>query len=158
MGKGGKSFSSEKFSLPFPITFPLHPQIRFLHGGIREELVGGVFHDDAAVFHDIGAVGDTERLVGVLLDEENGGAVGIDLLDDGENLLDDDRREAEGRLIKQEQRRAGHDRAGNRQHLLFAAGQRAARLVAALGEDGEQIKDVVEILFDVVLVVAEEGP
>lgn len=74
------------------------------------------------------------------------------------NLLDDDRREAEGRLIKQEQRRTGHDRAGDRQHLLFAAGQRAARLGAALGEDGEQVENVVEVLFDVVLVVAEEGP
>ena len=47
-----------------------------------------------SLIHILGAVGDAERLVGVLLDEENGGAVGIDFFDDGKNLLDDDRREA----------------------------------------------------------------
>ena len=55
-----------------------------------------------AVFQHVAAIRQLQRLVGVLLDEENGGAVGIDFFDDGKNLLDDDRREAEGRLIKQD--------------------------------------------------------
>ena len=114
--------------------------------------------DDAAVFHDVGAVGDAQGLIRVLLYEEHGRAVRVDLLDDRENLLDDDRREAERRLVEQEQGRTGHDRAGNGEHLLLAARKRAARLEATLRQNGEQVEDVVEVLPDAVLVVAEEGP
>ncbi len=37
-------------------------------------------------------------------------------------LLDDDRRQAFERLIEQQQRRVGHQRTRDRQHLLLAAG------------------------------------
>ena len=41
---------------------------------------------------------------------------------------DEDRREAERRLVEQEHPRLGHQRPPDREHLLLAAGQRAAEL------------------------------
>ena len=42
------------------------------------------------------------------------------------DLLDDDRREPLGRLVEQQQLRAGAQDAADRQHLLLAAGQLGA--------------------------------
>ena len=47
-------------------------------------------------------------------------------------LLDDDRRQALQRLVEQEQRRVGHQRARDRQHLLLAAGELVALVAPPL--------------------------
>ena len=47
------------------------------------------------------------------------------------------RRKALGRLVHQDQLGIGHQGAADRQHLLLAAAQRAARMIDALGELGE---------------------
>ena len=80
----------------------------------------------------------------------------IDLLDNAENLLDDDRREPERWLIQQEQPGPPHNRAGNGQHLLFPAGKRAAGLAAALGEDGKERENIVHVPPDIFLVAAQK--
>ena len=61
--------------------------------------------------------------------------------DGGGQLLDDDRREALERLVEQQQRRIGHQRARDRQHLLLAAGELVAHVAAPLGEAREQLVD-----------------
>ena len=72
-------------------------------------------------------------MVGVLLDEEDGEpVVPVERLEALEDLLDDERREAERGLVEQEQLRPAHQRAGDGEHLLLAARQRAAALVHAL--------------------------
>ena len=48
------------------------------------------------------------------------------------------RGEPERRLVEDEQLRIGHQPAGDRQHLLFAAGQISGHLLAPLGEAWEQ--------------------
>ncbi len=61
--------------------------------------------------------------------------------DGGGELLDDDRGQAFERLVEQKQRRIGHQRARDRQHLLLAAGELIAEIAPPLGEAGEQIVD-----------------
>ena len=62
----------------------------------------------------------------------------VDLLDRLEDLLDQDRREPERRLVEQQEPRPGHQRPADREHLLLAARQRAALLVGPLAEPREQ--------------------
>ena len=59
--------------------------------------------------------------------------------DRGGQFLDDDRRQAFQRLVEQQQRRIGHQRARDRQHLLLAAGELVAHVGAPLGEAREQL-------------------
>ena len=62
-------------------------------------------------------------MVGVLLDQKHRHAVAlVEVADDLEDLLDDERREAERWLVEQEQARAAHQGAGDGEHLLLAAG------------------------------------
>ena len=58
-----------------------------------------------------------------------------------QQLLDDDRRQALGRLVEQQQLRVEHQRAGDRQHLLLAARELVAEVGAALGEAREHLVD-----------------
>ena len=96
----------------------------------------------------VGAVGDRQRHVGVLLDHEDRRALAVDLLDDVEHLLDIERRQAHRRLVHADQPRPGHQRAADRHHLLLAAGQRAGDLVAALLHAREQRVDALEVLVE----------
>ena len=100
---------------------------------------------------------DAQGLVGVLLHQKDRGAVGIDLLDDAEDLLDDDGRKAQGGLVEQEEPGPGHEGAAHGQHLLLAAGQGAALLGDALLQDGKELEDVVHVAGDAVPVAAKEG-
>lgn len=102
-------------------------------------------------------MGDAQGLVGVLFHQEDRGAVGVDALDDLEDLLDDDGREAQRGLVQQEQLGPGHEGAADGQHLLFATGQGAAGLLAALGQDGEEVEHIVHVFLDALHVVAQEG-
>ena len=90
---------------------------------------------------DVGQVGDAEGHGRVLLHQQHRRALPVDLGDDLADLADDARREAERRLVEQQQLRAGHQRPADGQHLLLAAGQQAAALGAALLEDREQLED-----------------
>ena len=56
----------------------------------------------------------------------------------------DQRRQALGGLVEDQQRRVGHQRPADRQHLLLAAGELAAAVAAALGQAREQAVDAVE--------------
>src|SRR4029079_16839013 len=96
------------------------------------------------------AMGELERMEGVLLDQEYGQALaGIELADDLEDLLHDQGSEAERWLIEQEQAGPRHQRAGDRQHLLLAARERAAALGLALVENGEDLEGAGEILLEI---------
>ena len=60
--------------------------------------------------------------------------------DQVEDVVDHLRREAERRLVEQQQLRRRHQGPGDRQLLLLAAGQGAGRLAAPLGEDREELE------------------
>jgi hypothetical protein len=65
----------------------------------------------------------------------------VDPVDDVADLLHQLRRQAERGLVEQQQLRGGHQRPSDGQHLLLPAGQQATALVAALGEDREELED-----------------
>ena len=69
----------------------------------------------------------------------------VDVADDVEDLLDQDRRQAHRRLVQQQHARLGHQRAADGEHLLLAAGERAGHLARALLEPREQVEDALEV-------------
>ena len=72
----------------------------------------------------VAAVGDLEREVDVLLDQQHRGPVRRgELAHHGQQALDDHRREAEAELVEQQQPRAPAERPGDREHLLLSARQ-----------------------------------
>ena len=93
---------------------------------------------DAPDLEHVRRLRELQRDVRVLLDDEHGQALLlVQLPDDAEDLGDEQRREAERRLVEQEQARALHERAREREHLLLAAAERAGLLVAPLLEPRE---------------------
>ena len=65
-----------------------------------------------------------------------------------EDLLHQQRRQAQRRLVKQQHPRPGHEGATQCQHLLLAAREGAGRLSHALGQDREQGVDALAIFGD----------
>ena len=123
--------------------------------GVREEGLAEVEEAVAALDEHVTAVGDVERLAGVLLDHQDGDAGGGDLEDLVEELVHDDRRDPGGRLVEHQQRRPGHQRAADGDPPALAAGELAGRLAALRLEDREQREDLLHGLGDVV--VADVG-
>ena len=77
------------------------------------------------------------------------------MFDDVEDLLDDDRCQAQGRLVQQQQLGLAHQRPADGEHLLLAAGHGAAALAEAFLEAGEQVQHLVH-LFLVIALVGKE--
>ena len=111
--------------------------VAFLDLGIREEGGGAVGEHDLAVIDDVGAVGEFERALDVLLDEDERKA---GTLQRGEKLLhlvDQQRHDTLGELLEQHKLRVCDEDAGNRQHLLIAARHRSAVVAEPVGEATE---------------------
>src|SRR6185503_5709081 len=68
----------------------------------------------------------------------------LQALDGAADVLDDDRREPLGRLVEQQQARAGAQDPRDREHLLLAAGELRALAAQALLEIGEQLEHLRE--------------
>ncbi len=60
------------------------------------------------------------------------------------DLRDDERREAFGRLVEDQQARVGHQRAADREHLLLAARELLAAVAEPLGQAREGREHAVE--------------
>src|SRR5215212_3931554 len=115
-----------------------------------KQLLAGTRHGDTAVDHHIAAVGKLQRVECILLDKEYRDALGaVEFTDGGENLLDDQRRKPERGLIEQQQAGARHQCARDREHLLLAAGERAAALALTLAENWKQYKGALEVFLKV---------
>ncbi len=98
----------------------------------------------AASHHAVDAVGDSQSLADVLLDEDDGGAVGEDLRQGGVDVTDDDGCEAEADLVAEQQFGVRHQSAADGHHLLLAAGEGRATAAAAFAQDREEFVDRVE--------------
>ena len=70
------------------------------------------------------------------------------------DLLHQQRRQAEKRLVQQQHARRGHQRTGDRHHLLLSAGQSAGKLPAPFCQAREQGIDVVKPLLQRALAAA----
>src|SRR6266705_4575133 len=97
--------------------------------------------DAAAVEHER-ALRDSECHFRVLLDQHDRKRVLVDQALQGlEQDLDDDGREPFERLVHEQQGRIAHQRAPDREHLLFAARDLVAPVPAPLGELRKEIVD-----------------
>src|SRR6266550_3414061 len=119
---------------PTGLRVRLHAQVGFLDLFGCEELATRALLDHNPRLEHVAAMRDLERFMRVLLDQQDRGALRVDLADDGEDRLDEDRRESEGGLVEQHDFGLGHERTAHREHLLLAAGKGARDLRAALLE------------------------
>src|SRR2546428_5257636 len=112
------------------------PEIRPAHAVVAQELLTVPGEGDRSRLEDVAVVRDGQGLVGILLDEQDRRAAGVDVADDAEDLLDEHGGEAQRRLVEQHQDRLGHERAGDRQHLLLAAPEPPPQPRSPLRQDG----------------------
>ncbi len=111
-------------------------------------------HDRADLEH-VALRGPLQRGLGVLLDEQDRGAL---LLQGGHGRHDPlhhQRRQAHRRLVEHEQLGPAHHRPTHGQHLLLATGEGAGRLGAALLEDREEREGRVEVGVDALVLAGE---
>src|SRR5215510_3318716 len=120
------------------------PQVFVNDALIGAELGGGGVMAHGALLHDVDASGGVERQRDVLLDQQDGDAVAVERVDDLLDLRDHPRHQPLGRLVEQDDLGLEHHRPGDREHLLLAARQGAAGLVAALLQDRKVGVDLVE--------------
>ena len=85
------------------------PQVGLLHLGVFRELPSGPIEDDLPRGEDVPPVGDLEGEAGVLLHEEEGHPLPLEGGQGAEDLLDDEGREAQGRLVQEEEAGPGHE-------------------------------------------------
>src|SRR5262245_41555766 len=104
---------------------------------VLEQLARRPFEHEPSGRQHVAAVRDREGHVRILLDDQHGDARLVDLLDDLEAPLDEDRREPHRRLVHKQELRLRHQRPSHRDHLLLAARQRSGELAATLVQQGE---------------------
>src|SRR5512138_871253 len=81
-------------------------EVELLHVLVRAQLVRLAVEDDAAALHDVAVVGDAEGEVRVLLDEQEARLLlAVHAHDDVEDLAHEERREAERRLVEEDEPR-----------------------------------------------------
>src|SRR5438128_3131290 len=122
----------------------LHPQILVDNGVVEPQLGGHCVMADHAFLDDVDAPDSRERQRHILLDEQHRDVVLLQHADDLADLGDHAGHQAFGRLVQQNYLGFEHHRAGDREHLLLAARERAARLIAALGQHREILVDLVQ--------------
>ncbi len=82
-----------------------------------------------------------QRRLDELLDHDDGQPLRCDqLADDLVELVDDDRGQAHGELVEQQDLGIGRQRPGHGEHALLAARQRARQLLAPAGQRGEPLE------------------
>jgi ABC-type methionine transport system ATPase subunit len=95
---------------------------------------------DFSVDHDVCALRQLKRMIGILFDQENRLSHRRDLRQNFEDPLHDKRREAERRLIEQYELGLRHQRTRNGKHLLLAAGHGSSGLIAAFLQPREKLE------------------
>ena len=94
---------------------------------------------------DVDFVGDRERQLEVLLDQQDGVAAAPQPLHDFLRLLHKARRESLRWLVHQNELGIGHERPADSQHLLLAAAQQPAGMIDSLGELRKLLQHLVEV-------------
>src|SRR5262245_14129217 len=118
------------------------PEIEFLDVAMLAQALGAAVEHDAAVLEHIAVVGNIEGKARALLDQEDGEAeLAADPDQPMQQVLHNDRRQAERELVDQQERGAADERTGDRQHLPLAARQEAADAAPEIGEPREELID-----------------
>src|SRR5690606_8216091 len=130
-----------------PATLLAQAQVELLDVGVLPELGRRTLEHDPALLHDVAVVGDLEGAPGVLLHDEHGeAALLVEPLDVAEDLLHQQGRQAQGRLVEHEQLGPRHQRPADGEHLLLATGQVPGDPVAHVGELGEEGVDLLQVV------------
>src|SRR4249919_1520330 len=125
------------------------PEVGLADGLVRGQLGARALQRDAPDLEHVCAARGAERELRVLLDHEHGETLLlVQVAEDSEDLPDDERRQPEGRLVEEQEPRPQHERAGNREHLLLAARERAGLLLAPLREPGKVAADALVALVE----------
>src|SRR5262245_61122186 len=100
---------------------------------------------NAAAVQDQGVLRDLERLLRMLLDQDDGQRLLLDQARKGfQQTFDDDRRETLERLVHEEQRGVAHQGTADGEHLLLAARDLVAHVAAPLRDAGEKVVDALQ--------------
>ena len=100
-----------------------------------------------AVREDVRAIGERDRPLCALLDEEHRRCPRSRIVvERREDDVDDDRREPERRLVEKQQRGPGDERARDRELLLLSAREHRRQPVAELRAHREELVDSVEVV------------
>src|SRR5665213_497226 len=121
-----------------------HAKIPVKLGGVRRELRVGNHIDNPPVLHDVMAIGNQCGETEILLDQQDREPARLEPGDRMPDLLDDHWRQSLGRLVEQQQPRAGAQDAADGEHLLLAARQLRALARGTLFEVGEQLVNLGE--------------
>src|SRR5438093_2716994 len=146
MRPSASMLSSDRLRLMRTVPPGLESEIRLLEPIVGRQITRGAAQHETTIFQHAGPMGKGQRPAHVLLHEKNGNAGAIDGGHRLEDLLDEDRGDAEGGLVQHEKPRLGHEGAANGTHLLLPAGERAGKLARSLAEDGEEIQHIGEAL------------
>src|SRR3954449_9178808 len=119
-------------------------QISVLDGRVAAQRGARAGPDDAALLDDHVPVGEARQGVDVLVDDDDRLALALEALQAGPDLGPDERRQALRRLVEDEELRVRHQGPADREHLLLAAGELRAEVVAALLQPREQLVDALE--------------
>src|SRR5262245_51990976 len=108
---------------------------------VGAQSLGRAFEYDGAVVDHVHPVGELQRHLRVLLDEEHADALALELPDRAHHHFHDERREALRRLVEQEQIGAGHEGARDGEHLLLAAREQPALATQPFPQPREALED-----------------
>src|SRR4051812_16521035 len=128
-----------------PTPLDADAEVAALHLLVAVELVGVAAEDDLALLEDVDEVRQRDRQRIVLLDQQHRQGAALQLAQLVADALEDHRREALGGLVHDEQRRSGHERPGDREHLLLAARELPRVVRPALVQAREHLPDAVEV-------------
>jgi hypothetical protein len=103
-------------------------------------------------------VGDLQGQAGVLLHQEDGLPLPVELLYGLKDEVHQDRGQAHGGLVHEEDAGVLHQGPADGQHLLLASGKRAPLLVPPLVEAGEEGEDLLLPFLNHPAVLFQIGP
>src|SRR6266545_2643673 len=138
-----------------PVTMPLmvwmrscsstlHPQVLMDDGVVVPEIRGSGVMAHHTLLHDVDALARLEGERHVLFHQQDRHAVAVEHVDDLADLRHHARHQAFRRLVQEDDLGREHHGAGYGEHLLLAAREGAAGLVASLGQYREVLVDLVE--------------
>ncbi len=105
----------------------------------------GQGHAQLAVRHHVGPVGERDRALRALLDEQHGDAAVADLQEHVEDDVDDRGSEPERRLVQEQDVGRGDERTRDRKLLLLTAGERARLPPPRVDDHWEQLPQPLEV-------------
>ena len=113
------------------------------HPIVLSQLRGRAGRRDGTIFHQIGVVGQAERHESVLFHDQNRQPFGLQASQSLGDQVDHEGREAERRLVEQKDPGLRHERAADRDHLLFTARHRSGRLRQTLAKPRKELQHIV---------------